>query len=117
MKLKLTGKELRAVGYPEGPVISVAMKVMEKNFKHDTKEHAFEVLNAVLSSTAEYLNDTVLSPIARMLMPKKEMEGAEISLKNSGVHFNIFGSEHIEQGAMQQMHTAARLPVAVAGAL
>ena len=28
-KLKLEGKELRAVGFPEGPVISVAMQVME----------------------------------------------------------------------------------------
>jgi hypothetical protein len=28
MKLKLTGKELRAIGFPEGPVISVAMNVM-----------------------------------------------------------------------------------------
>src|SRR5689334_15339402 len=28
MKLKLTGKELRAIGFAEGPVISVAMNVM-----------------------------------------------------------------------------------------
>jgi len=32
-KLKLSGKELRAIGYPEGPVISIAMNIMEKNFK------------------------------------------------------------------------------------
>jgi len=36
-KLKINGKELRAMGFPEGPVISVAMKVMEKQFKHHTK--------------------------------------------------------------------------------
>src|SRR5215216_3342410 len=117
MKLKLTGKELRAIGYPEGPVISVAMNVMERNFKHDTKEKAFEVLKAVLASPVEYMNDEVLAPIAKMLMPKKETEGAEISLNNSGIQFNVFGSEHIEQGAMHQMYTAAKLPVAVAGAL
>ena len=29
MKLKITGKELRAIGYPEGPVISVAMNVIK----------------------------------------------------------------------------------------
>lgn len=29
-KLKITGKELRAIGFPEGPVISVAMHVMQK---------------------------------------------------------------------------------------
>jgi len=117
MKLKLTGKELRAVGYPEGPVISVAMNVMEKNFKYHTKENAFEVLKAVLGSPAEYTDDAVLAPIAKMLMPKKETEGVEISLNNSGIQFNVFGSEHIEQGALHQMYTAAKLPVAVAGAL
>ena len=33
-KLKLSGKELRAIGYPEGPVISIAMNVMQKNLFH-----------------------------------------------------------------------------------
>jgi tRNA-splicing ligase RtcB len=117
MKLKLTGKELRAIGFPEGPVISVAMNVMEKNFKHHTKEKALDILKEVLASPAEYINDEVLAPIAEKLMPKKETEGAEISLNNSGIQFNVFGSEHIEQGAMHQMYTAAKLPVAVAGAL
>ena len=28
-KLKITAKELRAIGYPESPVIPVAMNVME----------------------------------------------------------------------------------------
>ena len=54
MKLKLTGKELRAIGYPESPVIPVAMNVMEKNFKHHTKEEAFEILKEVLASPRIY---------------------------------------------------------------
>ncbi len=33
-KLKISAKELRAIGYPENPVIAVAMNVMEKHFKH-----------------------------------------------------------------------------------
>jgi len=41
----------------------------------------------------------------------------EISLNNTGVHFNTFGAEHIEQGAFHQMYSAVKLPVAVAGAL
>ena len=38
-------------------------------------------------------------------------------MNNSGIQFNVFGQEHIEEGAMHQMYTAAKLPVAVAGAL
>lgn len=48
-KLKLTGKEIRAIGYPEGPVVSIAMNVMEKNFKHHDKEEVMELLKKYCS--------------------------------------------------------------------
>jgi tRNA-splicing ligase RtcB (3'-phosphate/5'-hydroxy nucleic acid ligase) len=69
-KSVLRGKDLRGIGYPEGPVISIALQNIEKDFK-----------------------------------------------KQSGIDFTIFGREGIEPGAMQQMYTAAKIPVAVAGAL
>ncbi len=116
-KLKISAKELRAIGYPESPVIPVAMNVMEKHFKHHTKEEAFEILKAVLQSPKDYASDEVLSAIAEKLLPKEKTEGAEISLNNAGIHFNVFGAEHIEEGAIHQMDQAAKLPVAVAGAL
>ena len=43
-KLKIRGKELSAIGYPEGPVISIAMNVMQKNYKHHGKEEVMEIL-------------------------------------------------------------------------
>jgi len=116
-KLKISAKELRTLGYPESPVIPVAMNVMEKYFKHHTKEEAFEILKAVLQSPKDYASDEVLQSIAEKLLPKEEKEAPEISLNNIGIHFNIFGREQIEEGAMHQMYAAAKLPVAVAGAL
>lgn len=116
-KLKISGKELRAVGYPEGPVISIAMNTMQKNYKHSSKEEILELLRKILESPAEYANDPMLGLIAEQLLPKKPIEGNEISLNNSGIPFNVFGGEQIEQSAMQQMDMAAKLPVAVAGAL
>lgn len=116
-KLKLTGKQLRSIGYPEGPVISIAMNTMEKSFKRLSNEDALEVLRSVLQSPNEYANDPVLNKIAEALLPKASLEGAEISLNNEGIHFNVFGSEFIEPGAMNQMYQAAKLPIAVSGAL
>lgn len=116
-KLKITGKELRAIGYPEGPVISVAMNVMQKKYKHQNKEDVMELLKKILAAPVEYENDAVLGLIAEQLMPKEPVEGAEISLNKNGIAFNVFGQEHIEEGAMHQMYQAAKLPVAVAGAL
>lgn len=117
-KLKLTGKELRAIGYPEGPVISVAMNVMQKHYKHETKEDVMGLLKKILEAPVEYEQDAVLGLIAEKLIPPKDLlDGETISLNQSGIQFNVFGQEHIEEGAMHQMYQAAKLPVSVAGAL
>lgn len=116
-KLTITGKELRAIGYPEGPVISIAMNLMQKKYKHQNKEDVMELLKKILAAPVEYENDAVLGLIAEQLMPKEPAEGAEISLNKNGIAFNVFGQEHIEEGAMHQMYQAAKLPVSVAGAL
>ena len=62
-KLKLRGKDLRNIGYPEGPVISIAMNIMEKNFKHLSQEDALEILRAILQSPNQYAHDGVLNKI------------------------------------------------------
>ena len=117
-KLSLTGKELRNIGYPEGPVISIAMNIMQKAYKHESKENALTILGNVLASPADYITHEVLAPVAQHLVPPPaDRESAGISLNQTGIQFNIFGQEHIEEGAMHQMYTAAKLPVAVAGAL
>ncbi|RYF91184.1 MAG: RtcB family protein [Chitinophagaceae bacterium] len=116
-KLKISGKELRAIGYPEGPVISVAMHTMCTKHKHTGKEEALTILKSILGNPQQYLEDEQLADIAVLLMPKPVAEGAEISLNQQGVPFHVFGGEQIEAGAMNQMYQAAKLPVSVAGAL
>src|SRR5262245_52462192 len=102
-KIKLQGKDLRAIGYPEGPVISIAMNVMQKNYKHHEKEEVMEILQKVLASPVEYKDDAVLALIAKELIKKSESSeappsegfGEALSLNNSGIQFNVFGQEHI----------------------
>jgi tRNA-splicing ligase RtcB len=116
-KLKLTGKDLRAIGYPQGPVISVAMSTMEKHYKHLLHDDAIEILASILQSPNQYADDRILGTIAAQLVPKATTARDEIPLNASGVHFDVFGSEGIEAGAMHQMHVASKIPIAVAGAL
>ena len=116
-KLKIEGKELRAIGYPEGPVISVAMKLMEKHYKHHSKQDALVILKNILAAPTAFEIDSILDAIAKQLLPKENAEGAEISLNQTGIQFTVFGQEHIEEGAMHQMYQAAKLPISVAGAL
>ena len=116
-KLKLTGKQIRAIGYPEGPVVSVAMHTMCTHFKHNTEEDALQILKDVLAAPENYLTDEALSKIAEKLIEPVIKEINEIPLNETGVKYNIFGAKHIEEGALLQMQVAAKLPVAVAGAL
>ena len=116
-KLKLRGKDLRQIGYPEGPVISIAMNIMQREYKYSTKEEVMELLQKILKAPVEYENDAVLGLIAQQLIPKKNTAGDVIELNKTGVPVNIFGSDAIEQQALTQMDQAARLPVSVSGAL
>ncbi|MBO9635334.1 MAG: RtcB family protein [Chitinophagaceae bacterium] len=116
-KLKLRGKDLRQIGYPEGPVISIAMNIMQREYKHSEKEDVMELLQRILKAPVEYENDAVLGLIAQQLIPKEETTGEIIELNRTGVTVNIFGSGGIEQQALTQMDQAARLPVSVSGAL
>jgi tRNA-splicing ligase RtcB len=116
-KLKLKSKDIRAIGYPEGPVISIAMNVMEKKYKFEKEDNVMNLLRSILASPLEYENDAVLGLIAQQLLPKMTPEGMEVSLNKTGVAFNVFGNEQIGPEAINQMYQAAKLPVAVAGAL
>jgi tRNA-splicing ligase RtcB len=116
-KLKLSGKQIRVIGFPEAPIISIAMMVMEKHYKHHSEENALQILKSIFENPEEYLDDAVLGKIAEQLIEKPIVETEEIPLNETGIHYNIFGAEHIEEGALKQMEIAAKLPVAVAGAL
>ncbi|MBC7851482.1 MAG: RtcB family protein [Chitinophagaceae bacterium] len=115
-KLKLSGKELRGIGYPESPVISVAINLMERSYKHTGKAEALQILKEIVESPRDFVNHPILNVIAEKLIPP-EPDGSDVSLNQEGVPFHIYGTEHIEQGALHQMYTAAKLPIAVAGAL
>lgn len=134
MKLKLRGKQIRAIGYPAGPVISVAMHEICTNFKHNSEEEALHILKDILAAPEKYLADEKLGKIAEKLIPQKENINEEIQLRiipegtsligalkalplGEGLGGAVFGAEYIEEGALHQMYHAAKLPVAVAGAL
>jgi tRNA-splicing ligase RtcB len=116
-KLNITAKELRKIGYPESPVIPVAMQAIEELYRFTEREKAMETLQSVLASPETYRTHEILGRIVEKLVPADREAGFEISLNTTGVPFNTFGAEHIEQGAFHQMYNAVKLPVAVTGAL
>lgn len=119
-KLSIRGKDIRGIGYPEGPVVSVAINTMEKHFKHESLAGALHLLKQVLNDPTKFKEDEILGNIAKMLIPKVADNAeslGEVSLNKEGIAFNVFGRDFIEEGAMHQMYQAAKLPISVAGAL
>lgn len=117
MKLKISGKELRSIGYPESPVIPIAMEIIHREFKHSALDEVLVILKNVLANPHDFLEDEKLGKLASRLMPQPAKNVKHLELRTEGIGFNTFGAEHIEPGALHQMHQAAKLPISVAGAL
>lgn len=117
-KLKIKGEELRSVGFPEGKAIGIAMKVIERNYEELNRGDVLALLAGVVQDPEKFLNDDILGSIAKALIVEPmENEFPVIPLKEFGEAYSIFGPENIEQGAIDQMEVAMKLPVTVAGAL
>ena len=115
---KISGKDLLKLGYKQGPVISVAMQVAEKHYKHTSLEDMLAIFKGVLENPAEYLEDSEkLGKVSDFLIPKpKAGKGTEFKLVERK-DYNVYGADKIEEGAIDQMNTAMSLPVTIAGAL
>ena len=115
--LRITGVDLKDIGFKEGREMGIALTLARKEYKHSTLEEVKAILREVLEAPSEYLEDEILSPIALALTPVVDDSPQAVELNEAGVDFNTFGGDNIEAGAIAQMSVAARLPVAVRGAL
>jgi tRNA-splicing ligase RtcB len=113
---KLRGKDLIKMGYPEGKVVGIAINAMLKHFKRTPILEQKEILRAVLQTPEDFINDEALAPIAKQLLPDPNQK-KEVELLPKSGEYRVYGSEHIEVGARNQMDVAMRLPVTMAGAL
>lgn len=116
--INVNGEDLIAAGYPEGKVIGIAIKVAEQNYSELKKEDVLSLLNKVVQYPENFLDDEALGVIAQELIEKQNQdEVSVIQLKVIGGVYTVFGAENIEQGAINQMEIAMKLPITVAGAL
>ena len=113
---KLTGKDLRKLGFPEGRAIGEAMKVLEEHFKGKSILHKKAALKKVVENPGLYLKHEVLGPVAMALIIKTE-HNETLALREKRIPYSIYGAEGIEQGAINQMEIAMKLPVTKHGAL
>src|SRR5438132_14394732 len=110
----ITGNDLKNIGFAEGKAIGLALETVEKEYTTLTSKEKLILLKRVLDNPAVFLNDEKLCAVAVELL---KPAGDTIALNIEGKSYQIYGAEAIEQGARDQMETAMKLPVTVAGAL
>jgi len=115
-KLKLSGKDIRKTGITEDRAVSITKNVFEYHYKQLRKKEALELVKKIVKNSDKYSNHPELGQIAKAL--RKTPKSASKSVNLSKVKpYTIYGEEHIEQGALQQMDTAMRLPITIKGSL
>ena len=111
-------KDLSKLGYRDNVARSLAVALVNKYCKHETKERILAILGDVLGNPEIYKNNEVWSKLAEQLSPTLvEKSFTSYDLLNEPLAYKTYGSKHIETLAKQQMNLAMRLPVTLAGAL
>ena len=111
----MTGSELIALGVTPGPIFGSILKVFKE---HERMGEGFESLlianlELVLADPKEQLDHPFFSETAKMLVKQAEPTYTE---RDIPAPYQIWG-EGLEDGALNQMRDAVRLPVSVCGAL
>ena len=69
-KQKLRSKHLKQIGFTDNSAISLALNIMQKHYKHENLTEQVEVLEKLIASPKNFLNDKILGQIALSLQPQ-----------------------------------------------
>jgi tRNA-splicing ligase RtcB len=110
----MKARDLLAMGYKPGPAIGVALDLIGQ-MKSTDEETLRQQLSAVVSDPSAYRDDSQWAPLAEALIEHEERQAQYVE-RADPAPYRIWG-EGLEAGALDQMKNAARLPIAIAGAL
>ncbi len=116
----LTGKLLKARGWPEGKVIGLAKAAGEKLQRTGlSRDEVLLRLDAVRENPRDWLEDVTFGAVALETLRREVVEQARYDdkLRDTPLEFPIWGRDGIDVGAIAQMETSMALPITAAGAL
>lgn len=103
---------LLQLGFPESKAIGIALEICDRS--EVAAGDAAAVIPAILKNPDAYRKDKVWGELAEALIPSRD---ETIALRDEPLPYKIEGADGIAAGALAQIDTAMRLPVARAGAL
>jgi tRNA-splicing ligase RtcB (3'-phosphate/5'-hydroxy nucleic acid ligase) len=116
-KLKISGRQIRRMGYQSEESIRVALQTAAIHYRRDQKAEAMQMLQKVLEQPGAFVKDPVWKPLAQAFMQKTEPVVRQTVFRKQPQGFRVFGREGIDDEAFEQMQTAMKLPITVDGAL
>ena len=113
--MAVSGKTLRAWGLTPGRTFSM----IQDHWATWRETYDEDVLKGWLIAAEAQPEAYEMHPIVGSIAEAHVAEKAnvQVPLRAKGLPFEMYGAEHIEQGALHQMYTAMKLPVATGGAL
>ena len=112
--LKLKGKDLLKMGFPNNRSVNIALEVMKRNFATKNIHHVKSLLKEIISNPEDFEKDLTFGQIAEALLSSSKTE--KRMLLANRAPFQIFGKE-ISDEAKNQLFTGLKLPISVQGAL
>ena len=117
MNTRINGNEILDLGYPEGSVIGIALRINNKRTGF-TREEMLENYIKILKTPEDYIEDELFGKLAIALIEKANEKPEDfITLNPNPEKYALYGENQIEEGARKHMDIAMQLPVTVAGAL
>ena len=114
----LSGKILKAQGWPEGRVIGLAKTAARQlEDSGQARDDILARLDGVRVAPKDHLDDPLFGALAREWLRRSQPEPLDDELRDKPAAYGVWGAEQIDAEAKAQMERALRLPVAVAGAL
>jgi tRNA-splicing ligase RtcB len=110
----MNGHDITQLGYREGPIVGLALRIAKRAIKQMPRAQVDQILVEIHGSPEKFASDHLWGDLATALI--EERDRPYWIERETPAPYKIWG-EGLEKGALDQMATAARLPVAVRGAL
>ena len=110
----MNGRDITALGYREGPLVGLALRVAKRAIKRMPRHEVDAALVAMLADPEKYASDPLWGELAAGII--EERDRPYWIEREQPAPYRVWG-EGLEQGSLDQMNNAVRLPVAVQGAL
>ncbi len=115
---KLKGKDLKQINYESDRAKSLAIDIMQKDFKHLSKSDKLKLLENVILNPREYVNHISFAKLAEEFIGKTStVAGSKYELNEAAKPFKVYGSKIITPETIEQMKVAMQLPISISGAL